>query len=208
MQVTLSLSGLPETTPPSPTCGSQGKKKPNSLQFDPNIKFISNPTTKSISSHAAAGTTSYSLLMTCRILVSAPDNFPVEVRALLDSAFTASFVSVFDSSSYLPRSSQTAWISGVAGLSHNSPLQSIANFTISPVQSSSKRFDIAAIVIPRVTCDLPLHLTLYRWTQVTLNSCKVALEHRCFNHRQTRCLILQLARQLVVSHTWPDSALM
>ena len=138
------------------------EKPPNSLQSDSNSKFTSNHTAKSISSHAAAGTTSNSLLMTCRILVVAPDNSPVEVRALLDSASSASFVSErLTQALCLPRTSQTARISGVAGLSHDSPLQSIANFTISPVRSSSKRFDITAIVVPRVTCDLPLHPISY-----------------------------------------------
>ena len=48
-------------------------------------------------------------------------------------------------------------ISGVAGLSHNSPLQTIANFRVSDTCDPTKKHDVTAIVVPRVTCDLPLH---------------------------------------------------
>ena len=48
-------------------------------------------------------------------------------------------------------------ISGIAGLSHNSPHQAVGSITISAVQSPSKKFKVTAVVVPRVTCDLPLH---------------------------------------------------
>ena len=50
-------------------------------------------TAQPITSNAAAGLMSESLLMTCCILVDAPDGSSVEARAILESASSASFVS-------------------------------------------------------------------------------------------------------------------
>ena len=95
--------------------------------------------------------------MTCQVLVKASDGSSMKVRALLDSASSASFISErLVQGLGLPRSHHNLKISGVAGLSHQSPLQSIATFKISPVRSPPKDFAISAIVVPRVTCDLPL----------------------------------------------------
>ena len=48
-------------------------------------------------------------------------------------------------------------ISGIVGLSHDSPLQTVASLTISAVRSPLKKFKVIAIVVPHVMCDLPLH---------------------------------------------------
>ena len=47
-------------------------------------------------------------------------------------------------------------ISGIAGLSHKSPLHSIAQFTISAISSTAEKIPVSAVVVPRVTSDLPL----------------------------------------------------
>ena len=52
----------------------------------PSVPAPTNLVTKSVTSHAAAGLTSNALLMTCRVLVDAPDGSAVEARAILDSA--------------------------------------------------------------------------------------------------------------------------
>ena len=92
-----------------------------------------NTSEKPVVSSTAIGLKSNSLLMTCRILVSAPDGTSVEARAVLDSASSASFISErLAQSLCLPRSNQNARISGIAG-SHKSPIQSIATFNISAV---------------------------------------------------------------------------
>ena len=96
-------------------------------------------------------------MMTCRILVSGSDGSPVEARALLDSASSASFSERLAQTLRLPRSSHSARISGIAGLSHKSPIQSITTFNISAVKSTSQCFDVSAIIVPKVTCDLPHH---------------------------------------------------
>ena len=112
---------------------------------------------QSVTSNAAPGITSNSLLMTCRVLVDAPDGSSIEARALLDSASSASFVSErLTRTLCLSRSHRKTRISGVAGLTCNSPLQSIANFRISPTCTPDRKFEVSAVVTPWVTCDLPV----------------------------------------------------
>ena len=60
---------------------------------DTTASLLSDSKAKPITSNTAAGLTSNSLLMTCHVLVDAPDGSSVEVRAILDSASSASFVS-------------------------------------------------------------------------------------------------------------------
>ena len=109
------------------------------------------------SSHAATGVTSNALLMTCQVVVKAPDDSLVKARALIDSGSSASFVSErLAQSLNLSRSHQNLRISGVAGLSQQSQRQSVATFEIASVRSPRRKFAVSAIVVPRVTCDLPL----------------------------------------------------
>ena len=79
----------------------------------------------------------------CRILVDAPDGSSIEAQAVLDSASSASFVS--------------ERLVQILCLTHISPLQSIASLRISAVRYLSKKYIVTAVVVPRVTCDLPLH---------------------------------------------------
>ena len=96
--------------------------------------------------------------MTCHVLVDAPDGGSVKARALLDSASSASFMSERLSQNLsFSRSHQDTRISGVTGLSHKSPLHSVSSFSISPVLNSTKKFNVTAVIVPRVTCDLPLN---------------------------------------------------
>lgn len=102
---------------------------------------------------AAVGLKTNSLLMTCRVMVSAADGTSVKARAILDSTSSALFLSErLAQSLYLPRSNQNARI---AGISHKFPIQSITTFNITAVRSSSKKIGVTAVIIPRVTCDLP-----------------------------------------------------
>lgn len=112
----------------------------------------------SVSNHAATGMQSHLLLMMCRVLVEAPNGYTTESRALLDCGSSASFVSESLAQRLsLPRSSLNARISGVAGLTSNSVARSITRLKISSVQYNSRKFDITAVIVPRVTCNLPLH---------------------------------------------------
>ena len=84
-----------------------------------------------VSSHTASSLTRNSLMMTCVVLVEAPDGSTVKARALLHPASSASFVSErLVTGLCLPHLHQNTMISGIAGLTHNS-LQAIANLMIS-----------------------------------------------------------------------------
>ena len=80
-----------------------------------------------------------------------------QVRALLDSASSASFISerLTHLMEFL-RTHQNLQISGVAGLSHATLSHSIVQFAILPVSSPADKSRVSAIVVPRVTCDLPV----------------------------------------------------
>ena len=104
---------------------------------------------------AISGVIPGSLLMTCRVLVQGSDGSKMEARALLDSASSASFVSErLTQSLHLSRFRRNVRILGVAGLSHDSPTQSFTHFVISPLQAD-KTISVTAVIVPRVTCDLP-----------------------------------------------------
>ena len=119
---------------------------------------VATPSTTSISTHASMGLQSNLLLMTCSVLVEAPDGSVTQARAILDSASSASFISErLAQSLHLPRSNQNTRISGVAGLSQSSSAQSITDFKVSSVHCPDRKLDVTAVVVSRVTCDLPLH---------------------------------------------------
>ena len=74
---------------------------------------------------------------------------------MLDNGSSASFVSErLAQTLRLPRTSQ---ISGIAGITQHPSHQSVASFSVSPIKSPYKKFDVTAIVVPRVTCDLPFN---------------------------------------------------
>ena len=123
-----------------------------------------------ITANHATGICSNTLLMTCLVLIHAPDGSSMRVRAILDSASSTSFVSErLTQTLHLPRTHQNVRISGVAGLSHGTSLQSTVMFTISPLQSHTEKSEVSAIVVPRVTCDLPVNPITPRlsWTHLS-----------------------------------------
>ena len=113
--------------------------------------------TTHVSSNAAMKLKSNALLMTCRVSVLAPDGSFVEARALLDNASSASFVSErLVQSLSLPRFNQHVRVSGIGGISQRAPIQSISSFQISPVGPNKRKIGVSAVIVPKVTCDLPL----------------------------------------------------
>ena len=113
---------------------------------------------KSVSSNTATRTSSNSLLMTCRVLVTSPSGHSTEARALLDSGSSACFVSnSLSRRLYLPRSSQSITISGIAGITHTRSTHATTTFQVSSLCHPSKQFEVSAIIVPQVTCNLPTH---------------------------------------------------
>ena len=95
--------------------------------------------------------------MTCRVLVFAPDGLTIEARALLDNGSTSSFVSeCLVQSLRLPRSQCSVCVSGIARSLVGSTLRLIANFQILSTHSNGRKIDLTAVVLPKVTCDLPV----------------------------------------------------
>lgn len=69
----------------------------------------------------------------------------------------------------LPRSHQSVWISGIAGLSPKARTHSMTTFRILPVNTSDNSISVTAIVVPRVTCDIPTHPISFgtRWDHLS-----------------------------------------
>ena len=136
---------------------------------------VSNSSSTPLPSHAAVGISSNLLLMTCDILVVSPTGASRRARALLDGGSSVSFVSErLVRSLRSPCTSQDAYISGVAGLTRSSSNQSIADFSVCSTHPPPRTIGVSAVVVPRVTCDLPLHLVPFdsKWNH--LNDVRLA----------------------------------
>ena len=108
--------------------------------------------------------------MTCRVLVRAPDGSPIVSRALLNPGSSASFVSErLTQSLCLPRLNHGVRIMGIGGLSHESPTRTLTKFVVSPTQEQTMEVDVTAVIMPRVTCDLPLQPIPFKpeWTHLS-----------------------------------------
>ncbi len=119
---------------------------------------------------AQVGSGSNTLLMTCQVLIHAPNGSQIRARGLLDTGSSTSFVSQrLVQSLGLQRSSKNLKITGIAGISHNSPLHSISTFYISPTNSPNEKMPVTAVVVPRVTCDLPVQPTPFdsKWEHLS-----------------------------------------
>ena len=117
-----------------------------------------------------SGSMSHSLLMTCRVMVHGPDGSSVESRALLDSVSSASFVSErLAQCLCLPRSRQNTKIVGIAGISHGSSSHSVTKVIVSTVCDPSRQIHVSAVILPRVTCDLPIQSVPFKseWTHLS-----------------------------------------
>ena len=109
-----------------------------------------------VCSNLATQLKSNALMMTCRVLVSTPDGMSIEARALLDNASSASFVSQrLARTLRLPCHSQSISITSVAGITHHSSRQSITSFSISFLKAPQTKLGVTAIIVPKVTHDLP-----------------------------------------------------
>ena len=109
-----------------------------------------------LTANASPGTSPGSLLMTCRVLSRRTEGSFIESRALLDSASSISFVSESLAQALrLPRCRRDARIHGVAGLSHDLRSQPFTKLVVSPLQDSNQEIVVNAVIVPRVTCDLP-----------------------------------------------------
>ena len=115
----------------------------------------SEPVSTPVSSNMAIKLKTECLLMTCRALLTAPSGYSIEARCLLDNASSASFVSERVAQLSLPRSFQSLSISGITGSTNGSNSNSVTQLAVSPIGNLNVSLPISAIIVPRVTCDLP-----------------------------------------------------
>lgn len=120
-----------------------------------------NATNTSVSNHAATNPETHVLLMTCCVIMQSPDGTITESRALLDSGSSVSFISQqlaqqLAQQLHLPRSNQSSLISGIDGISSPSS-HALTHFRVWSIHFPSKVFNISAVIVPKVTCDLPIH---------------------------------------------------
>ena len=54
-------------------------------------------------------------------------------------------------------------------MSHNSHVKASTNFHISPIQSPNDKIAVTAVVVPKVTCELPHHHILFdsQWSHLS-----------------------------------------
>ena len=98
------------------------------------------------------------LLMTCQILVTTPQGTAAQARALLDSASSSSFVSErLAQHLRLKRSTHFAEIAGIGGLMHHPRTHAAVQFGVSSLWDPSCIDGVRALVLPKVTTELPLH---------------------------------------------------
>ena len=112
---------------------------------------------RTVQSHAATELSNSTLLMTCRVLIHGPSDLSVEARAVLDFASSNSFISERIAQILcLPRSHRSSNISGIGGLTCKSGIRAVTQFAVPPILRPDKWFKVSAIIMPRVTCDLPV----------------------------------------------------
>lgn len=95
--------------------------------------------------------------MTSRVNVKSPNGSTMVSRALLDPGSSASFISErLVQSLQLPWSEHNIRVSGVACLTNTLSARSTTSCLISSLYDSTKQYSISAVIVPQVTCDLPL----------------------------------------------------
>ena len=137
------------------------------IEFTPNPSVSpftvgTNGTLDAVTSHIAHGHTRDPLLMTCRLLVKSPDGPFTEARGFLDSGSSVSFITErLVQTLGLACSTSEMQVLGIAGIIHPSTRQTVTSFMISPIHCRDKSINLSAVVIPQVTCELPISAVPY-----------------------------------------------
>ena len=94
--------------------------------------------------------------MTCQVMVECPNGSFTKIRALLDSGSSASFISErVVQSLRLQRIKQGVSVSGIGGSPLEMKINTVTTFKLHPVVGKKGSIDVTALVVPRVTSDLP-----------------------------------------------------
>ena len=146
----LPVSSTPAFAIPNTLTEEEPSTRTQSTLPNPNAPVFTPVGSHFVCSNLATQLKSNTLMMTCRVLVSTPDGLSVEARALLDCASSASFISGrLAQTLRLPRHSQSASITGMAGLTHHSSSQSVTSFNIFSLKALITKLGETAIIVPK-----------------------------------------------------------
>ena len=158
------MSSLSRTTPQSSSYRvdyqftSESFKTPTPPIVD-NSKL---PKTTVVTTHVTNCLKTNLLLKTCRVRVRAPNCLSTEARRLLDLASSSSSISERLAQLFcLPRTRRAACISGIAGFSSSTLSQSVTSFPMYANYACNGKVSVTAVVLPKVTCDLPPSTVLF-----------------------------------------------
>ena len=114
---------------------------------------------KAVTSHAShlESCPQQVLLMTCRVKIVAPNGCTTHARALLDSASSTSFITErLAQHLSLRRTRNSMTISGIGGIEARSVARGMVSFKITNSEGTSTVIPVEAIVMQRITTDLPM----------------------------------------------------
>ena len=116
-----------------------------------NLGVLATHTSQSSSSHQV-------LLMTCQVRLTSPDGHTTKVRALLDSASSASFITEHSAQHlHLWRRHHGMKISGIGGATTQSPSWGMVDFKVTSLGCEGKNLEVEALVLPKIPSVLPSH---------------------------------------------------
>ena len=98
------------------------------------------------------------LLITCQVKVVGPDGTTSQVRALLDSSSSASFITErLTQRLRLSRHHYGTKVSGIGGHTTRLTPRGMVHFNVTRVGQRGKALNVEALVLPKITSDLPSH---------------------------------------------------
>ena len=106
------------------------------------------------------------LLMTCRVKIVGPDRSTTQARALLDSASSTSFVTeCLAQRLRLVCCKHSVKINGIGATSNQPSSHGVTNFSIACTNSKGKTSPVKALILSKITFNLPLRPVLLdtRW---------------------------------------------
>ena len=129
------------------------------LHLDPKRQESATPAAKTTHSHVSRSIASndHVLLMTCRVVIRTTDNYIIQARALLDSGSSTSFITEhLTQQLHLPRKQRYIQVDGIGGIM-NKASRSVVQFFVQPLNQSRTSLKVEAIVLPKVTSNLPVN---------------------------------------------------
>ena len=132
-----------------------GQRNPQDLGNPHSLQRLEHPTI--VTTHTSQpGRQQQVLLMMCQVIEVRSDGTSYKARALLDSGSSASFISERVAQHlHLPRQRQDSKVNGIGGGTMHLSSQVFANFTVKPVHSGGKTHKIEALVLRKITSNIP-----------------------------------------------------